>query len=167
LLENAEMISNEQLAALGKLLAAHSWLNSTTIGILGRLLDGNQGEAVLALVNFHKPVDRVLLSLRLLETNALRFGISTGVYQNLENALRQALAWVSVDLSVNEVEVDIESWLENEAEPWQAVSLTTDIVELEKSADLVFSLGGLLLKGLAGYVAERNALTTEVNRAPS
>jgi hypothetical protein len=161
------MISNEQFVALGKLLAAHSWLNNTIIGVLGRLLDGNREEAVLALVNFHKPVDRVFLSLRLLETNALQFGISTGVYQNLETTLRETLTLVSDGFCVDEVEVDIGKWLENEAAPWQAVSLTKDVVDLETSADLVFNLGGVLLKALAGYVAERNNLTGEVNRAAS
>src|ERR1700728_4254888 len=125
-------MTNDQYVALGRLLAAQSFMTRNVIGVLGHLVQ-NEPEVTAAFYPFIAPSDRVRLCIHLLEVDSQRHSVSAAAYQKLDSALRGVLDKMLVEFDIP-VNLDIAGWLENNSDPWGSITLAVDAPDLERLA---------------------------------
>jgi hypothetical protein len=111
------MVNDEQLIALGKLLAANSLLCGNISSALAYLFGGIPcPESVGTLIGYLRPPDQANAALQLLEERSKNGNFSAKVFHNLRESLQKAMDLAMTDFRLPGVDFDLSLYLQKMAE---------------------------------------------------
>jgi hypothetical protein len=147
------MLTDDQLAAAGKVLTAYSWLQGNVGFALLGLLETDV-ETTTVILNNLPLADRVRVAVQLLDRQANRKKISTSAFQGLDAALRRAFDLLAVPLVLPGLTFDANSYAENKNDDWSGFNLDAASNEIAEMASAYLQAAAGLLGAVCVYRQE-------------
>jgi hypothetical protein len=156
------MLISDQFAAVGRVLAAYSWLQQNVIEALGFLMERDADTTFVIADSLTVP-DRVRVSFRLLGQHAGRNKISTSAFQGFDATLRTAFDLLTVTLVLPGLTFDVNAYAENRNDDWSGFNLSIDKSEIELIASAYLNAAAGLLGAKCVYQLEFEQRSGRVN----